>query len=581
MRLLLFLYLCLSSVFASDGKIVIPDGWKPDTKVDAQGIIIDFKDDVSDGEIESFEKSFAIDVQPIRGFFKTERWTLLSDVKELTLWLKRLASSTLVESVEPNYIFGIYGSNPDPKDFNDPFYKYQWHMAQIGLKEASKFSSGKGAIVAVIDTGVAFEKYDKYNVARDLNETEFVAPYNFLTNNEHANDDHGHGTHVAGTIAQSTNNSLGVVGVAPSAKIMPLKVLDASGRGSIAGIARAIRYAADNGAHVINMSLGGPLPSRALRKALQYADSKGVISICAAGNSGKSVGYPAKYAECLAVSAVQYDEKITFYSSRGPEIEIAAPGGNVRVDQNKDGYPDGVLQNTVYTNDPGKDDYMLFMGTSMAAPHVAGAAALLVAAGISHPERIKTLLKEGAKKRDNPREYGSGILDVSNSLKMALVDSGWSRIILALVLGGLLLRKRAMQFLHPLSLIGLTLFSAGLFPLANYFPVDEFCGILAKPVPEWDIFIFGPDQGSALFRSSFFVLLMAGFFYQFKSLRPFFQGVGLGLSAFLLYSVYHPTIDLAYVPEEFYGETMWYVFNAWLAVVIAKNVNRKENWQSL
>ena len=227
------------------------------------------------------------------------------------------------------------------------------------------------------------------------------------------------------------------------------------------------------------------------------------------------------------------------------------------------------------------DDYMLFMGTSMAAPHVAGAAALLVAAGISHPERIKTLLKEGAKKRDNPREYGSGILDVSNSLKMALVDSGWSRIILALVLGGLLLRKRAMQFLHPLSLIGLTLFSAGLFPLANYFPVDEFCGILAKPVPEWDIFIFGPDQGSALFRSSFFVLLMAGFFYQFKSLRPFFQGVGLGLSAFLLYSVYHPTIDLAYVPEEFYGETMWYVFNAWLAVVIAKNVNRKENWQSL
>src|SRR5207248_2405847 len=118
---------------------------------------------------------------------------------------------------------------------NDPCFRYQWHLRQVGMPEAWKLGQGKGVIVAVIDTGVT-------RVA-DLAQTQFVPGYNFVANNEDASDDHGHGTHVAGTIAQSTNNKLGVAGVAPGVSIMPLKVLSARGSGSMAGIAQAIRWA--------------------------------------------------------------------------------------------------------------------------------------------------------------------------------------------------------------------------------------------------------------------------------------------------------------------------------------------------
>ncbi|MCZ7687158.1 MAG: S8 family serine peptidase [Sandaracinaceae bacterium] len=116
---------------------------------------------------------------------------------------------------------------------------------------------GAGAVVAVIDTGVAYRSEGGFVQAPDLGQTRFVDGYDFVRNDPHPDDEHGHGTHVSGTVAQSTNNELGVAGVAPEAAIMPLKVLDASGRGGWGGIAAAIRYAADNGAHVINMSLGG------------------------------------------------------------------------------------------------------------------------------------------------------------------------------------------------------------------------------------------------------------------------------------------------------------------------------------
>ena len=115
-----------------------------------------------------------------------------------------------------------------------------------------------------------------------------MKPYNFVEGNEHANDDHGHGTHVAGTIAQLTNNGVGRGRCCPGVKLMPLKVLNASGYGTISDIAAAIRYAADNGAQVINMSLGGPFSSRILHKAIQYAHAKGVVIVCAAGNSSRS-----------------------------------------------------------------------------------------------------------------------------------------------------------------------------------------------------------------------------------------------------------------------------------------------------
>jgi len=578
MRTLITLFLLAATSLQAAPSFSVKELPKLADSVEARGLILDFKDDVSKEQVHSFKEVYGVKLKWIKGFKVFEKLAVLKGITNPKRWVQKLSRSKILESIEPNYVLSITTAskrpvNPDPKDFNDPFYPIQWHMAQIGLFGASQISKGEGAIVAVVDTGVAYENHSGFTQARDLKDTRFVSPHNFLNGSDHANDDHGHGTHVAGTIAQSTNNKMGVVGIAPAARIMPLKVLDGAGRGTIAAIAEAIKYAADNGAHVINMSLGGPMPSRALRKACKYALSKGSLPVWAAGNSGKSVGYPARYPECMAVSAVQYDETITFYSSRGPEIEIAAPGGNIRVDQNKDGYPDGVLQNTIYSDQPAKDDYMLFMGTSMAAPHVAGAAALLVSAGVTHPERIRAILKESSRAKKNSQEYGSGLLDAEGALKTAVVDTGWYRLLAALILGVLCLKRRVLSLLHPLSLLGILAFGSGLFPLAGALSVDSLSGALCRPLPEWDILFFGVGAGNPFFRSALWALVLTGFFFHLKALRPFLQGAGFGLAGFLMVSAMFPAVDLAYVPEVLSGEFIWYLVNAGLAGFVALHSN--------
>jgi len=209
-----------------------------------------------------------------------------------------------VEYAEPNFIVTAYMVP------NDEYYHYQWHLYNstyggINMEEAWDISTGSSSvIVAVIDTGVAYEDYDIYRQAPDLAETTFVPGYNSVNPDKHPNDDHGHGTHVTGTIAQSTNNGYGVAGVAFQTAIMPVKVLDKNGSGSNTTVADGIRYAADNGAKVINMSLGGPDPSNVLEGAVEYAYSKGVTIVAATGNNGaEAVGYPAAYEECIAVGA--------------------------------------------------------------------------------------------------------------------------------------------------------------------------------------------------------------------------------------------------------------------------------------
>ncbi|MBL4684835.1 MAG: S8 family serine peptidase [Nannocystaceae bacterium] len=221
-----------------------------------------------------------------------------------------LANDALVEGVEAELIYSLPegamsaldGPEPQPPeatkgprfDPDDPLFHLQWHMEQIHAPQAWAKARGKGAIVAVIDTGVAWKDGKGVKQLPDLAGTEFASGESFIKGLPEGLDDHAHGSHVAGTIAQTTDNGVGVTGVAFESTIMPLKVLSKDGRGSVAGIANAIRYAADNGANVINMSLGGPLPSKVLAKAIAYAHGKGVTTVCAAGNEKRSrVGYPA------------------------------------------------------------------------------------------------------------------------------------------------------------------------------------------------------------------------------------------------------------------------------------------------
>src|SRR6185503_7133401 len=145
--------------------------------------------------------------------------------------------------------------------------------------------------------------------------------------------------------------------------------------------------------------LGGPFPVGAIGNAVRYAHGKGVTVVAAAGNDGRcKVSYPARYPGVIAVAATQFDESTTFYSNWGPQVDVAAPGGNVRVDQNGDGKPDGVLQNTVVPGNTSRTDYLWFMGTSMASPHVAGVAALIVGAGVTKPDAVEQILLGTARR---------------------------------------------------------------------------------------------------------------------------------------------------------------------------------------
>jgi len=312
-------------------------------------------------------------------------------------------------------------SSPSPeKGFkpNDPRYNEQWNFQMINTEEAWLKTKGKGAIVAVIDTGVAYEDNKKGIRARDFAETKFVKGFDVVNGDNMPNDDQGHGTHVAGTIAESTNNKEGVAGIAFEATIMPIKVLSASGSGSSADIGEGIRWAADHGAKIINMSLGGPFPDKVMRSACTYAAKKGVVIVCAAGNSGREgVGYPAAFPECVAVSSVGPKGELSFYSSWGKEVAIAAPGGDKQVGAEAG----GILQNTINRSSDGKitDDYFAYQGTSMASPHVAGVAALIVSEGITDPKDVKAILQKSAQKKGPANKYGAGVLDASSAVKLA------------------------------------------------------------------------------------------------------------------------------------------------------------------
>jgi serine protease len=464
---------------------------------------------------------------------------------------------------------------------NDPCFHYQWHMHKLGLPDGWKLGDGKGVVVAVIDTGVS--------KVGDLADTKFVPGFNFVANNANADDDHGHGTHVAGTIAQSTNNKIGVAGVAHGAAIMPIKVLSASGSGSMGGIAQGIRWAADHGANVINMSLGGRFPAGTLANAVKYARSKGVVVVAAAGNDGQGkVSYPARYPGVIAVASTQFDDTTTFYSNWGPEIDIAAPGGNTRVDQNGDGKPDGVLQHT-FTRRDGKvqTDYMWFMGTSMASPHVAGVAALVMGAGVRKPDAVEQVLLDTARKPKAKAEagrvddhYGAGIVDAGAALRKAKGGRGAGElgIASALALLGVSLLRRRGRGVERLGLgfaAALVLGSSGLFMLPFVVPgAHAAVTALSSGFTDGVAMALGPAAyGNPLLFSALAPLALTALLYGVRKARPALAGFGFGVAGVLLFAAVTGIVDVRFVPD--FLDRFWLVANAGVAALLAAAVIRK------
>ncbi|MFZ2095834.1 MAG: S8 family serine peptidase [Anaerolineales bacterium] len=295
-----------------------------------------------------------------------------------------------------------------------------------------------------VESGSGFWKTTYYEQAPDLAGTSFwvnegeiaddgmdndgngfvddVSGWDFVNLDNHPNDDGAHGTHVAGTVAQTTNNGLGVAGVAFGVTIMPVKVLCAGLTGTLQQVADGIYYAVDNGADIISLSLGFHEPTSTLEEAVAYAYSNDVTVIAAAGNYySDTCIYPAAYNDyVIAVGATQYDETKTWYSNYGSSLDVVAPGGNTDVDQNFDGYPDGVLQMT-FGDTPVDWEYVFYMGTSMATPHVSGVAALLLSLNPTlTPDQIRNALESTAKDLgDLGRDYiyGWGLVDAASALQ--------------------------------------------------------------------------------------------------------------------------------------------------------------------
>jgi len=379
-------------------------------------IIVKFKDVATKEQIRSVNSKYKTSVlytSPYAGF----KIVKIPQDKGVFEMIELYRKNPLVEYAEPNYIRHARWAP------NDPYYSDQWHFSQINMSSAWDIEQGGGSsvIVAVLDSGVAYEDYGSYQQAPDLAGTNFVAGYDFVNDDSHPNDDNGHGTHVTGTIAQTTNNGIGVAGIAFNCSIMPVKILDAYGNGTVAQEADGIYYAVDHGAEVINLSIGGSSASKTEHDAIKYAYNKGVIVVAATGNDNlSSIEYPAAYDECIAVGAVRYDKTRAPYSNYGAGIELMAPGGDTSVDQNGDGYLDGILQQT-FTNegDPTSFSYRFLQGTSFAAPHVTGIVALMLSHGTRGVENIRTILHSTAEDLGSPgydTEYGYGLVDAAAAL---------------------------------------------------------------------------------------------------------------------------------------------------------------------
>jgi thermitase len=349
-------------------------------------VIVKFKEKVSvqaqDKALKNVNAKVKADVDAVKSPF------LVLEVGNVEAVVKALNNNPNVEYAEPNYILKATWTP------NDTYFSpsYQYGLFNTYADRAWDVARGSSSQeIAVLDTGVDYNHPDL--------DGKVIRGYDFVQRDNTPMDQNGHGTHVAGIAAAETNNATGVAGMAPNTKILAVRVLDANGSGSLANIADGIRYAADAGAEVINLSLGCDCATTTLESAVNYAWNKGVVIVAAAGNDGVSTTFePASYANVIAVGAVDSNNRKASFSNWGTWVDVMAPGVDIA---------------STY---PG-NRYVYMSGTSMASPYVAGQAALLKGQGRSNSQ-VRAAIQNTASSMSGVGTYVKyGLINVNSSVR--------------------------------------------------------------------------------------------------------------------------------------------------------------------
>jgi serine protease len=403
-------------------------------------VIVKYRDGTTAGEQSGVEKEAG--TQPAQALPGGSTQLQIHDGDSVKRTIAQLRSDPDVAYAVPNVVAHASALQP-----NDPGFRLQWNFSGpfgINMSEAWSLArrlgrpGGRGTSVAVLDTGVAYRNFKRYRRAPDLR--HFVRGYDFVDDDRYPLDRNGHGTHVAGTIAETTNNRRAATGIAYRARIMPLRVLDSEGTGDTVSIARAIRYAGRHRASVVNLSLEFGSSVRAAEipdviSAIRFAQRRGATITAAAGNTADAeVAYPARASGVIAVAGTTVRGCEADYSNAGTDVDVAAPGGGIDSDNRDNPWdvqhcrPDepgrDIFQQT-FTSSPRR--FSLpggYEGTSMSAPHVAGIAALIIGtkrlgrrpSPVAVAEQLTRTARDiGPPGFDN--RYGHGLVDAAAALR--------------------------------------------------------------------------------------------------------------------------------------------------------------------